>query len=77
MKEGRGLQKSRVSDLCLLFSLLGAFWSLGLGSESFRENVNLLHLRQESSYPECLKVWGDLGEVARRKQEGTRLLSVG
>lgn len=77
MKEGRGLQKSGVSDPCLLFSFLGAFWSLGLGSEPFWENVNLLHLRQESGYPECLKVLGDLGEVARRKQEGTRLLLVG
>lgn len=69
--EGRGLQKSRVSDLCLLFSFLGAFWSLGLSSESFWENVNLLHLRQESGYPECLEVLGDIGEVARRKQEET------
>ena len=39
--------------------------------------MNLLHLRQESGYPECLEVLGDLGEVARRKQEGTRLLSMG
>lgn len=80
MKAGRGLQKSSatVSDLCLLRIFLGA--SLSSGTQLrvlLGECDSLLYLRQESGYPECLGVLAGLGEVARRKREGRKLVSVG
>lgn len=75
MKDGTVLHIFRASGpvICAFFMLsLGSFWALGLLGERDYSFFLLSLVTKRAS-----QSWVTLGEVARREQEGVRLVSAG